>query len=117
VVATHYEGDPCDNTKKFFKWLKKLVKESKASKPFTGMKYMIFGLGDTSYELYNEMGKYFDTEFEALGAERIYEMECGNAETFTTEEDFNNWKGKLWQSVSDHYSPFDTTTPEEKVKR
>jgi len=22
VVATHYEGDPCDNTKKFFKWIK-----------------------------------------------------------------------------------------------
>ena len=22
VVATHYEGDPCDNTKAFFKWFK-----------------------------------------------------------------------------------------------
>lgn len=21
-VSTHYEGDPCDNTKKFYKWLK-----------------------------------------------------------------------------------------------
>ena len=22
-VATHYEGDPCDNTRVFYKWLKK----------------------------------------------------------------------------------------------
>lgn len=22
VVSTHYEGDPCDNTRPFFKWLK-----------------------------------------------------------------------------------------------
>jgi sulfite reductase alpha subunit-like flavoprotein len=22
VIATHYEGDPCDNTKKFHKWIK-----------------------------------------------------------------------------------------------
>jgi len=48
-VATHYEGDPCDNTRNFFKWMKKLVRD-KTSKPFTGMKFAIFGLGDTSYE-------------------------------------------------------------------
>jgi len=49
IVATHYEGDPCDNTRNFFKWMKKLVRD-KTSKPFTGMKFAIFGLGDTSYE-------------------------------------------------------------------
>ena len=48
-VATHYEGDPCDNTKKFFKWMKQLAK-NKTEKPFAGMNYAIFGLGDTSYE-------------------------------------------------------------------
>ena len=55
VVATHYEGDPCDNTRNSHKWFKKLLKEK--TKVFQGMKFAIFGLGDTSYEQYNEMGK------------------------------------------------------------
>ena len=58
-VATHYEGDPCDNTRNFYKWLKKLAKD-KTAKPFAGIRFTIFGLGDTSYEQYNEMGKQFD---------------------------------------------------------
>lgn len=54
AIATHYEGDPCDNTRDFFKWIKSLLKEEKSNptKPFSGMKFAIFGLGDTSYELY-----------------------------------------------------------------
>ena len=62
-VATHYEGDPCDNTRNFFKWMKAKMKK-KAEKPFQGMNFAIFGLGDTSYEQYNEMGKVFDQNFE-----------------------------------------------------
>ena len=58
VVATHYEGDPCDNTRNFHKWFKKLLKEK--TKLFEGMRFAVFGLGDTSYEQYNEMGKQFD---------------------------------------------------------
>lgn len=27
IAATHYEGDPCDNTKRFFKWLKEKRKD------------------------------------------------------------------------------------------
>lgn len=34
VVATHYEGDPCDNTKAFFKWLKSLLRDKSSPKPF-----------------------------------------------------------------------------------
>jgi len=48
VIATHYEGDPCDNTRNFYKWFKKILKDKK--KVFEGMKFAVFGLGDTSYE-------------------------------------------------------------------
>ena len=102
-VATHYEGDPCDNTRNFFKWLKGLKKD-KTAKPFTGMNFTIFGLGDTSYEQYNEMGKVFDESFETLGGNRIHEMACGNAETFSTEDDFNKWKEDLWSKIFEHYA-------------
>jgi sulfite reductase alpha subunit-like flavoprotein len=60
-VATHYEGDPCDNTKKFNKWIKELRKGK--DQVFLGMKYTIFGLGDTSYEQFDFMAKFFDESF------------------------------------------------------
>ena len=87
--------------KKLF-FLKKILK-NKTEKAFTGMNFSIFGLGDTSYEQYNEMGKVFDEGFEKLGANRLHEMTCGNAETFTTEDDFNKWKEDLWSKIIAHY--------------
>ncbi len=48
VLATHYEGDPTDNSKAFHKWLKQAIKSDE--KPLTGMEYCVMGLGDTSYE-------------------------------------------------------------------
>lgn len=56
VVATHYEGDPCDNTKNFHKWFKGLQRDKSNPTPFKGMKFTVFGLGDTSYEQFNEIG-------------------------------------------------------------
>ena len=113
-VATHYEGDPCDNTRNFFKWLKKLQKD-KTAKPFSGMNFSIFGLGDTSYEQFNEMGKVFDESFEKLGGKRIHEMGVGNAETFSTEDDFNKWKENLWQKVFALYEGQQTEADKKKA--
>ena len=106
-VATHYEGDPCDNTRVFFKWLKKTAKD-KTAKPMTGIKFTIFGLGDTSYEQYNEMGVQFNKLFEQLGATRVFDMACGNAETFSTETDFDKWKETLWSELFKIYEAEDT---------
>src|ERR1700733_13124422 len=94
-AATHYEGDPCDNTKKFFKWVRENVK-TKETSLVNGMKFSIFGLGDTSYEQYNYISKYFNEHLEAFGGERIYKYGEGNAEGNKTEDDFNEWKADLW---------------------
>jgi len=107
-VATHYEGDPCDNTRPFVRWMKKISK-NKAEKPFSGMNYAIFGLGDTSYEQYNEMGTVFDKTFEQLGGKRVHQMGVGNAETFSTEDDFNSWKENLWSKIIAEFESKQTT--------
>lgn len=64
-----------------------------------GKHFAIFGLGDSSYELYNEMGKHFDASFEKLGGIRAHELGAGNAETHSTEEDFHNWSAPLWEKL------------------
>ena len=112
-VATHYEGDPCDNTRNFYKWMKKLAKV-KTAKPFAGMKFSVFGLGDTSYEQYNQMGVEFDENFEKLGGVRLHDMACGNAETFSTEDDFNKWKDDLWSKIFEHYAASESAEDKKK---
>ncbi len=64
---------------------KQASSESKAS---IEMKYCIFGLGDTSYEQFNEMALFCDRSLNSLGATRLGEVGAGNAEHFTTEDDF-----------------------------
>lgn len=107
-VSTHYEGDPCDNTKQFYKWFRGLLRDKANPKPFKGMSYAIFGLGDTSYEQFNEMGIQFDKGFEQLGATRIFELGAANAEHHTTEDDFDNWRARFWPALIDFFEKTQT---------
>lgn len=72
--------------------MKVLLRDKSNPKPFAGMNFTIFGLGDTSYEQFNEMGKVFDESFEQLGGVRLYPMGVGNSEHHTTEDDFDKWR-------------------------
>lgn len=99
AIATHYEGDPCDNYKKAYKWLRDARKDKANSQLFKGVHYLVFGLGDSSYEMYNVMGKFFNETMEELGATRVYRYGEGNAEGNKTEDDFNAWKLGLWEEL------------------
>ena len=70
LSATHGEGDPPDNALRFHKWIKTKVKEK--SNAFAAMKFTSFGLGNTQYENYNAMGRFFNKGFSDLGATSIY---------------------------------------------
>jgi NADPH-ferrihemoprotein reductase len=56
LVATYGEGDPTDNAKECYQWMKNEAAEG----AFQGMHYAVFGLGNKQYDQYNVMGKYFD---------------------------------------------------------
>jgi hypothetical protein len=43
----------------------------------------------------------------ALGATRIGDIGAGNAEHFTTEDDFQKWKQPIWETLFNHYRAFD----------
>jgi NADPH-ferrihemoprotein reductase len=80
------------------------------------MKYTIFGLGDTSYEQFDFMAKYFDESLEALGAERVYPVGRGNAEHNSTEDDFNEWKANLWVDILAKYASSETVLERSESK-
>lgn len=95
-VATYGEGDPTDNAQEFFDWLQD------GSADLTGVNYVVFGLGNKTYEHYNKIGKYLDQRLEELGATRVHTLGLGDDDG-NIEEDFITWKDNLWPAVCEHF--------------
>lgn len=91
-LATYGEGDPTDNAMEFFEWLRN------GEADLTGLNYSVFGLGNKTYEHYNEVAKYVDKRFEELGATRVYQLGLGDDDA-NIEEDFITWKDEFWPAV------------------
>ena len=73
LVATYGEGEPADGARDFYEELM-----SDDSHDFADLKYCVFGLGNKTYEHYNQQGKAFDERLENLGATRIFELGLGD---------------------------------------
>uniref|UniRef100_A0A914VWA6 NADPH--cytochrome P450 reductase n=1 Tax=Plectus sambesii TaxID=2011161 RepID=A0A914VWA6_9BILA len=92
-MATYGEGDPTDNAQQFHEYLQSGDHE------LQGIRYAVFGLGNKTYEHYNEVGIYFDKRLEELGAERVFELGMGDDDG-NLEEDFMRWREAFWPAVA-----------------
>lgn len=68
LMATYGEGEPTDNAKLFYKWLTANKDENNLLK---GLKFSVFGLGNTQYQFYNQMGRNIDKLLEKMGGDRF----------------------------------------------
>ena len=75
IMATYGEGDPTDNAQELYDQLQQ------GDWDLNGLKYGVFGLGNKTYEHYNEMGKYFDKRLEELNGSRLIELGLGDDDT------------------------------------
>ncbi|XP_015190059.1 PREDICTED: NADPH--cytochrome P450 reductase isoform X2 [Polistes dominula] len=100
-LATYGEGDPTDNAMEFVDWLKN------GNPDLTGLNYSVFGLGNKTYEHYNEVAIYVDHRLEQLGATRVYELGLGDDDA-NIEDDFITWKEKFWPAVCEYFGIEDT---------
>lgn len=71
-MATYGEGDPTDNSLEFQEFLQR------GESDLTGLNYAVFGLGNKTYEHYNQMGKYTDKRLQEMGAKRVYQLGLGD---------------------------------------
>lgn len=62
------------------------------------MKYAVFGLGNRTYDKFNEMAKVIDERMEELGAQRIFRTGLGDDDQ-NIESDFLVWKKGFAQAV------------------
>lgn len=95
-LATYGEGDPTDNAMEFVDWLKS------GDADLTGLNYAVFGLGNKTYEHYNEVAIYVDHKLEQLGAMRVIELGLGDDDA-NIEDDFITWKDKFWPAVCEFF--------------
>ncbi|MCB1905430.1 MAG: flavodoxin domain-containing protein, partial [Gammaproteobacteria bacterium] len=68
VVSTHGEGEPPESAQALYRFL-----HGKRAPQLRGLRYAVFGLGDSSYQHFCKTARDFDARLEALGASRILE--------------------------------------------
>lgn len=105
VLATYGEGEPTDNAVDFMEFMSNedstFSKGASASeKPLNNMKYVAFGLGNNTYEHYNEMVRKLDRNLVKLGAKRLGTAGEGDDGAGTMEEDFLAWKEEMWSALA-----------------
>ncbi|KAG9115183.1 NADPH-cytochrome P450 reductase [Ceratobasidium sp. 392] len=96
VVATYGEGEPTDNAVELMSNLTDDSFEfSKGEHRLEGLKYIVFGLGNKTYEHYNKVARDVDEKLSAMGGLRIGDRGEGDDDK-SMEEDYLEWKEKLW---------------------
>lgn len=104
VMATYGEGEPTDNAVEFFEFINNEDIEFSEGSSLENLKYVIFGLGNSTYEHYNYVGRALDKKLQSLGAHRIGVYGEGDDGAGTMEEDYLAWKEELfpvWQQEED----------------
>ncbi|VDM50030.1 unnamed protein product [Toxocara canis] len=95
-MATYNEGEPTDNALQFHEYI------TTTDADLSGVRYAVFGLGNKTYEHFNEMGKFFDRRLEELGAKRVYELGLGDDDG-NLEEDFMRWREGFWPAIAQSF--------------
>jgi NADPH-ferrihemoprotein reductase len=96
MLATFGEGEPTDNAANFNDFIMSdevnFSKDEISSSPLRNLNYIVFGLGNSTYEKFNAMGRNLETTLQGLGAHRIGRYGEGDDGAGTTEEDYLAWK-------------------------
>ncbi|KAI8970136.1 hypothetical protein BDF20DRAFT_106420 [Mycotypha africana] len=103
VMATYGEGEPTDNAVDFWDMLAEdqplfsaaADEAEENEKPLKNLRYIAFGLGNKTYEHYNEVIRSIDRRLLALGANRVGERGEGDDDG-SLEEDFLAWQEEMW---------------------
>uniref|UniRef100_A0A0E0JNN4 NADPH-dependent FMN and FAD-containing oxidoreductase n=1 Tax=Oryza punctata TaxID=4537 RepID=A0A0E0JNN4_ORYPU len=98
VVSTTGQGDPPDSMKGFWRYL---LKKNLGARWLEGVRYAVFGLGDSGYQKYNFAAKKLDKRLLHLGAEPIIQVGLGDDQHPSGYEGaLDPWLLSLWESLN-----------------
>ncbi|PIC39356.1 hypothetical protein B9Z55_011071 [Caenorhabditis nigoni] len=95
-MATYGEGDPTDNAVTLVEYL------NAGDCDLSGVRFAVFGLGNKTYEHFNEIGIQMDKQLEKLGAKRIFHLGLGDDDA-NLEEDFMIWREAFLPKVAEEF--------------
>ncbi|SJL07695.1 probable NADPH--cytochrome P450 reductase [Armillaria ostoyae] len=100
VMASYGEGEPTDNAVTLLQNLNEDSFEfSQGSHRLENLKYVLFGLGNKTYEHYNLVARQVDQYLTGMGATRIGERGEGDDDK-SMEEDYLEWKDGMWEAFA-----------------
>ncbi|WWC67713.1 uncharacterized protein I206_101625 [Kwoniella pini CBS 10737] len=99
VMATYGEGEPTDNATNLIELISEEEPEFSNGSTLENLNYVIFGLGNKTYEFYNEVARKLDKNLKKLGGNRIGERGEGDDDK-SMEEDYLAWKDLMWEQFS-----------------
>ncbi|GBC06951.1 hypothetical protein RclHR1_07160009 [Rhizophagus clarus] len=103
LMATYGEGEPTDDAVDFWELITSDSPEFSdgapiEDKPLSSFRYVVFALGNKTYEHFNAVGRTVDAKLTEFGATRIGERGEGDDDG-SLEEDFLGWKEDMWKAV------------------
>lgn len=122
-LATYGEGEPTDNAADFYDWIMdgkgkgddEGDDEDENTTELAGknMSYLIFGLGNKTYEYYNSTARRVDKKLKMWGGQRLGDRGEGDDDG-RLEDDFLKWKPKAFETLKTH---FNLTEENSKISR
>ncbi|GME77822.1 unnamed protein product [Ambrosiozyma monospora] len=94
-MATYGEGEPTDNAVDFFECVDNELTD------LNGLKFSCFGLGNSTYEFYNAMGKRLTQTLLEKNATMVGELGLGDDGAGSMDEDYLAWKDGLFDLLKD----------------
>ena len=97
------EGEPTDDAVDFWDLINSESPEFSDGipideKPLSSLRYVVFALGNKTYEHFNAVGRTVDNKLAEFGARKIGERGEGDDDG-SLEEDFLGWKENMWKAV------------------
>ncbi|KAI8146782.1 hypothetical protein BJV82DRAFT_599832 [Fennellomyces sp. T-0311] len=100
IMATYGEGEPTDNAVDFWELLTEEEPQFSEGDTLNNLRFVVFGLGNKTYEHYNEVARKVDKLLTKMGAKRIGERGEGDDDA-SLEEDFLAWQDNMWPAFCD----------------
>ena len=99
IIATTGEGEAPSSMAKTWQFL---LRSDLPSNSLAKMRFTVFGLGDSSYELFNAMAKKLTKRLLDLGASLFHDMALGDYQhDFEYQGEFDPWMDSLWPKLQE----------------